>query len=218
MKRGWSMTSRCTKAGVGLVGGVVLAALCSGSVLAQAKQFSDQSLACLMNYAWTMTPPKFTAPDGKVIVVDKTKKTEVVIPVDVAREVTRVARVSAYAEICHLPEEQTANYRTMMRREEAKKAWTDQQLLFINQLHLVTLMVLTGRFERVDKDTGAKSKPGEPIELCDGVMLKPKPATQVSTCSDGEKDKLRAHIKAYIEAAPAASKTAEPVKAGTQKK
>ncbi len=68
------MTSRCKKAGVGLVGGAVLAALCSGSVLAQAKELSDKSLACLMNYAWTMTPPKFTAPDGKVIVVDKTKQ------------------------------------------------------------------------------------------------------------------------------------------------
>jgi hypothetical protein len=103
----------------------------------------------------------------------------------------------------------------MMKREEAKKTWTDQQLLYISQLHLVTIMVLTGKLERTD---AAKGKPDEPLELCDGVQVKPKAAKTVNTCSDGERDKLRAHIKAYIEAAPAAaSKTAEPV-AGTQKK
>jgi len=202
-----------------MLGAAMLAALSSESVLAQSKQFSDQSIACLMNYAWTMTPAKFSAPDGKVIIVDKTKKKDVLIPLEVAREVTRVARVSSYAEICNLPEEQTANYRTLMKREEAKKLWTDQQLLYINQLHLITLMVLTGKLERADKDAASKAKPDEPIELCDGVQLKPKAASTVNTCSEGEKDKLRAHIKAYIEAAPAApSKTAEPVKAGTQKK
>ena len=39
-----------------------------------------------------------------------------------------------------------------MRREEAKAKWTDQQMLFINQLHLFTVMTLTGKVKLVEKD------------------------------------------------------------------
>ena len=39
-----------------------------------------------------------------------------------------------------------------MRREEAKTKWTDQQMLFINQLHLFTVMTLTGKVQLVEKD------------------------------------------------------------------
>ena len=63
-----------------------------------------------------------------------------------------VARLSAYAQVCDSIEEQRANYRTFMKREEAKGKWSDQQLLFINQLHLFTVMTLTGRSPLVEKD------------------------------------------------------------------
>jgi hypothetical protein len=75
-----------------------------------------------------------------------------IVPLDVAREVIRVARLSAYAQLCELPEEQRANFQTFMRREEAKSKWTDQQMLFINQLHLFTVMTLTGKVALVEKD------------------------------------------------------------------
>ena len=39
-----------------------------------------------------------------------------------------------------------------MRREEAKATWTEQQLLYINQLHLFTVMTLTGKVQIVEKD------------------------------------------------------------------
>ena len=89
---------------------------------------------------------------GQDIVVDKTKPSDDIVPLETAREVIRVARLSAYAQLCELAEEQRANYQTLMRREEAKSKWTDQQMLFINQLHLFTVMTLTGKVQLVEKD------------------------------------------------------------------
>ena len=124
----------------------------AGPAFAQNKELSDKSVLTLMQYAWGMVPEKFTTPTGKTIVVDKTKASEAIVPLDMAREVIRVARLSAYAQLCELPEEQRANYQTLMRREEAKSKWTDQQMLFINQLHLFTVMTLTGKVQLVEKD------------------------------------------------------------------
>ena len=95
--------------------------------------------------------------------MDKTKASEVIVPLDTAREVIHVARLSAYAQLCELPEEQRANYQTLMRREEAKSKWTDQQMLFINQLHLFTVMTLTGKVALVEKDGDKQvDRAGEP--------------------------------------------------------
>ena len=108
-------------------------ALLSGApTSAQGKELSEKSVQLLMQYAWALTPPKFTSPDGKTIEVDKSKPKDVIVSVDVAREVIKVARLSAYAQLCELIEEQRANYQTMMRREAAKSKWTDQQLLYIS--------------------------------------------------------------------------------------
>ena len=122
------------------------------SASAQNKELSDKSVTVLMHYAWTMTPTKFTTPTGKVIEVDKSKKNDVVVPLDVARDVIKVARLTAFAQLCDLPEEQAANYQTFMRREEAKAKWTDQQLLYISQLHLFTVMTMTGKIQVVQEE------------------------------------------------------------------
>ncbi|RZI38012.1 hypothetical protein EGT07_36370, partial [Herbaspirillum sp. HC18] len=89
---------------------VLLAGMSPGGATAQnkeqGKQLSDSSVKTLINYAWAMTPAKFTAPDGKVIEVDKSKPNDVIVPIDVAREVIRVAWFSARAQKCNLEEEQ----------------------------------------------------------------------------------------------------------------
>ena len=53
------------------------------------------------------------------------------------------AGLSAHAQVCNLPDDHTLNHRSLMRREVDKKRWTDQQTLYINQLHLTTVMLLT---------------------------------------------------------------------------
>ena len=144
----------------------------------------------LMRYAWGMVPEKFTTPLGKTILVDKSHASEAIVPIEIAREVVRVARMSAYAQLCELPEEQRANYQTLMRREEAKAKWSDQQMLFINQLHLFTVMTLTGKVQLVERD-GDKQ-----------VVVKEGKPVKTETCTDTERKKIQDQVMAYVNSAP----------------
>jgi len=206
------MIGNGARAGIGAV--LALAAWC-GPAAAQNKELSDKSVLTLMQYAWSLVPNKFTSPDGKVIEVDKSKPSEVVVPMETAREAIKVARLSAYAQVCDLIEEQRANYHTFMKREEAKGKWSDQQLLFINQLHLFTVMTLTGKVKLVEKD-GDKE-----------VILNADKPDKTPTCTDTERQKVESQIKSYVAAnvvpapaAPAAPAAAAPapVRPASQKK
>ena len=114
-----------------------------------------------MEYAWTLTPEQFTKPNGETILIDKTKRAEVTIPLDVAREVIRAGRLSAHAQACDLAQEQGDNHQSLMRRQVQSKKWTPQQMVYINQLHLTVVMLLTGRIKLVEKadDEGRKARP-----------------------------------------------------------
>jgi hypothetical protein len=187
-----------TRAGVALAWAAALLAGAIAPALAQSKELSDKSVLTLMKYAWGMVPQKFTTPLGKTIEVDKTKPSESIVPLETAREVIHAARLSAYAQLCELIEEQRANYQTLMRREEAKAKWSDQQILFINQLHLFTVMTLTGKVALVEKD-GDKQV----------VVQEGKPA-KTGTCSDTERKKVQEQIMAFVSTNPAPAPAAAP--------
>jgi hypothetical protein len=204
------MMGKGARAGLVLIGAIALVGGAAASGSAQTKDLSDKSVLALMRYAWAMVPQKFTTPTGKVIEVDKTKASETVVPMDTAREVIRVGRMSAYAQLCELPEEQRANYQTLMKREEEKK-WTDQQMLYINQLHLFTVMTLTGKVQLVEKD-GDKQ-----------VVVQEGKAAKTESCTETERKKIQQSIMAYVgspapPAAPAApAKGAAPTRASEKK-
>lgn len=208
-KRCWGILGRCAGAGMGLVVAAVFAATGGATAAAQNKDLSDKSVQLLMQYAWALTPPKFTAPDGKTIAIDKTKPKDVIVSLDVAREVIKVGRLSAHAQSCQLTEEQRANYLTLMRREQAKSQWSDQQLLYISQLHTTTVMMMTGKLLLVEKD-------GEKV-----VSEREVKSGRTESCTDTERQRVKTQIISYVNAAPApapAAKTAEPAKVGPQKK
>ncbi len=164
---------------------------------AQGKDLSDKSINTLMDYAWAITPAKFTLPSGKEIVVDLTNRASAMVPLDTARNVIRVGRLSANAQICGLREEQGANYQTLMAREQANGKWSDQQLLFISQLHLLTVMMLTGKVAVVSSEGEDKTV------VVDEKAKAEAAAKPVPTCSDTERQKVGEQIKAYLEAEPA---------------
>ena len=166
---------------------------------AQTKELSDKSIETLINYAWAITPPKFTTPEGKTIEVDKSKRDQVVVPLDAARDIVKVGRLSASAQICGLAEQQAANYQTMMAREIAKKKWSEQQLLFISQLHLFTVMMMTGGVKVVDRG----EKEGDKEIIIDNKKLG-KPSD--SACSDAEKGKVQEQLASYRDAGTAPAK------------
>jgi len=168
----------------GLAVAVALLEGVSGVALrAEEKELSDRAVTLLMQYAWQLTPNRFVTPQGKTIEVDKSQRASVAIPTDSAREVIRVARMTAHAEICGLEQEQQANFQTLMRREQAKAKWSDQQMLYINQLHLFTVMALTGK---IKAEAGGKENP--------------LPKVERTTCSDSERREVQQRIMAYVNA------------------
>lgn len=177
-----------------LTANLLLGGLAGTPAVAQGKDLSENSIKTLMDYAWAITPAKFTLPSGKEIVVDLNNRAAAMVPIDVAREVIKVGRLSANAQICDLKEEQGANYQTMMAREQAKGTWSDQQLLFMSQLHLLTVMMLTGKVNVVAKDGEDKA-----VIVDDKKSDAPRPPP---TCSETERKKVGEQIKAYLDAEP----------------
>ena len=86
----------------------------------------------------------YPGPDGKPVKVDKSDPNKFVIPVDDARRIIRAATRSAYAEACELQDLARANYKTLMKGEEAKKTWSQDQIFLINALHMFSVSYFAG--------------------------------------------------------------------------
>ncbi len=161
---------------------------------ASAQDLSEKATRAFMEYAWSLTPEAFTKPNGETIQIDKTKKNEVMIPLDVAREVIRAGRLSAHAQVCELTQEQADNHNSLMRRETLSKKWTPQQIVYINQLHLTVVMMLTGRVKLVEK--GDEKAGDKEVVIEEGTK-------QAQTCTAEQKQKVKELITAYVKTGPA---------------
>lgn len=194
-----------------LIAGWQAAGLAVGAVMlvnapASGQELSERSVKTFMDYAWALTPAKFTKPDGTSVEVDKKDRSKAEVPVETAREVIKVGRLTAHAQICELPEDQVANYRSMMQREDAKGKWTEQQMIYINQLHLTTVMLLTGKIRLVEKKDGEK----------DVVIDEPKPE-KAQTCTDEQRKKVKELIAAYLATGPDFADSSKAAKAPVKK-
>lgn len=179
----WTAGMRAAALGLGML--AIMAAPVSG------QELSERAVRTFMDYAWTLTPAKFTKPDGTSVEIDKKNRQKVEVPMDTAREVIKVGRMTAHAQMCELPEDQIANYHSLMRREEAKGKWTEQQIIYINQLHLTTVMLLTGNIKLVEKTDGGKD-----------VVIDEPEETEANTCTDEQRKKVKELIAAYIATGP----------------
>ncbi len=176
--------------------GLGLCALMMMLTPANAQDISERAVKAFMDYAWSLTPAKFTKPDGTSVEIDKKDRSKAEVPMDTAREVIKVGRLTAHAQICELPEDQVANYRSLMRREEAKGKWTEQQMIYINQLHLTTVMLLTGKIKLVEKTDGGKD-----------VVIDEPEESEANTCTDEQRKKVKELIAAYIATGPDLAET-----------
>ncbi len=177
-----------SRAGKVLAGAAALAFLIPVAS-ASAQDLSEKAVASFMDYAWSLTPQQFSRPDGTTVLIDKKKRDEVMVPVDVAREVIKAGRLSAHAQICDLRDAQIANHRSLMRREEEKKKWTEQQLVYISQLHLTTVMLLTGKIRLVEKQG-------------DKEVIVEEGKAPAASCTDEQKKKVNEMLVAYVKAGP----------------
>ncbi len=184
-----------TRAGKILAGAFALV-IAGPIATASAQELSEKAVKSFLDYAWSLTPQQFSKPDGTVIQIDKKKRDEVMVPLEIARDVIKVGRLSAHAQVCNLQDHQTANHHSMMQREIAKNKWTPQQLVFISQLHLTTVMLLTGKIRLVEKD-GDKE-----------VVVEEEKQAPVQTCTDEQRGKVKEMIAAYVKESPAQKDTA----------
>jgi hypothetical protein len=201
------MTGRRAKDGVTLL---VTAAVIAApmAVQAQAKGQSDRAVSILMEFAWNSLPRQFRGSDGEVIVIDRANKNEVMVPLEKARQIVNVGDLSARAQYCDLPEEQTANFQSMMRRELASEKWTKQQVVFITLLHATTVAYLTGTMKVLFQGEG---------DTAPEIVTKGPVWTE--PCTDKVREDIKARIAAYIGEVPAipaakdaiSGKRAEPV-------
>ena len=160
---------------------------------AAAQEMSENAVQTLMDYAWSLTPDRFTKPDGVLIEVDRNNRKATEVPMDAAREVIKAGRLSAHAQTCDLKEEHAANYRGFMLKESSKNKWTEQQMLYMNQLHLVTVMLLTGKLQVVETATGK-----EPKVIEDGN----KTDADAKSCTPEQKAKIKDTITAFLKTVP----------------
>jgi hypothetical protein len=157
----------------------------------EASELSLKSVKLITGFALTTIPSEVKQPDGKVIKIDRNNLERILVPLEDARRVILAARNSAHAQMCDLPELQAENYLALMRQEQAKNKWTPEQMLFINRLHLFTVMWLTGNVKFMDKGDGKK----EPQ-----VIAEPDKGEK-KTCTPDEKAKVKANIEEYLKTA-----------------
>ena len=162
---------------------------------ASAQEMSEKSIKTVMEYAWLQLPAQYTTKDGKTIITDKKNRDAAVVPIEDAREIIRAGYRSAHAQICELKEDQILNRNSLMRREVEKKKWSDQQLLYIQQLHLTTVMLMTGTVKVVEKIDGKD------------VVTDEKPPTSTS-CTEEQRGKVKEAIATYVKTGPAVALSA----------
>jgi hypothetical protein len=171
---------------------------------ASAQELSEKATRTFMEYAWTLTPERFTKPNGETILIDKTKRDDVMVPLDVAREVIRVGRLSAHAQVCNLAQEQADNHSSLMRRQSQSKKWNPQQMVYINQLHLTVVMLLTGRIKLVERPEGGPADGANPTkEAAKEVVVAEEAQKANQTCTEEQKDKVKELIATYVKSGPA---------------
>lgn len=196
-------------AGRGWACAVAMSAMLAAAPVS-AQELSEKATRTFMEYAWTLTPERFTKPNGETILIDKTKRDEVTIPLDVAREIIRAGRLSAHAQVCGLAQEQGDNHSSLMRRQSQSKKWSPQQMVYINQLHLTVVMLLTGRIKLVEKPEGPDAAKAGADAAAKEVVVAEEAQKAGQTCSAEQKSKVKELIAAYVKTGPALASSSPP--------
>jgi hypothetical protein len=172
-------------------------------------KLSDSAVRVMLTFAISILPDEIPSKSGKMVKLDKSDPSKYLIPLDDARRVIRVATRSAYAEVCGLPEFEKANFETMLRSEQARQTWSADQMRFIQVLHTFATSYFAGNVkitEESETGQGAKAKEGAAAaNATDGS------ATTITTkkleCLPGQKEKVAAAIKSYVQSNPTSAPT-----------
>lgn len=193
-----------TTAGKVLAGAAALM-LSAGAAVAQEKQkqLSDLTVQKYMEYAWSNMGPQYSDREGNTIKIEKSKKDQIIVPLDTAREVIITAGRGARARVCGLMQEEVLNFQSLVNRENAKNKWSKEQKQYMTVLHTTVIQLNAGTAKlRVD---------GEGNKLVEESQ-QPKPPRP---CTDAERASLKEEIAAYVAQTPDIAKKASQASQGT---
>jgi hypothetical protein len=168
---------------------------------------SDSAVRVLMTYAFSIIPETQHGADGKAVKVDKSDPKLFLIPAEDARRVIRAATRSAYAEACEMVDLAQANYQALIKSEEAKKVWSEQQLMMITALHIFSASYFAGnaKITAVPDEGSTTVSKGDAAaqggdQAAGGIDLTTPKRPQ---CPPEQKQKVMNSINAYVQAAQA---------------
>ena len=172
------------KAGRALVAAIAVLAI--GVSAPAHAQISDQSVNWYIQFVWNNLGAQFSERDGTVVRIDKSKKEEVIVPIDVARDVIVGGWRGARTRICDLTDEFAANFELTRANANKKGNWTAQQRHFMKAL-----------FQRVVQLNSGKTKV---VVSEDGKVVKEEVVKSkiIKDCTDEERESLRKEIKAMV--------------------
>jgi len=177
----------------------------------ESKGMSDSSVRVLMSYSFSIIPEEIPGPDGTKVKIDKSDPKKFLLPSDDARRIIRAATRSAYADVCQLYELGQANYQTMIKAEEARKVWSQEQIQMINALHIFAVSYFTGNIKIANGPADA-----DPAAPDDGSTTVAKGGTEPAgegegaedvasaeppKCPPAQKEKVTKAINAYVQEA-----------------
>jgi hypothetical protein len=163
------------------------ASMASAQTAAVKTDISDKTLRTLKTLAWQSLPTKIIQSDNKVVEIDKSNPSKIIIPDADAREVVRVAHLTARAHRCDLQDLVLANRNALLLRAQKTGRWSESQLQYINTLHLFTVQLLVGKVELVEPE---KAKTDfDPKNA-------PMPQDNTKVCNEQEKQDILSAVEA----------------------
>lgn len=165
-------------------------------------KLSDSAVRVMSTFALSILPDEIPSQGGQMVKIDKSNPNLYLIPIDDARHVIRVATRSAYAEVCNLLELEKQNYNTLMRTEQLRNVWTEQQMMFIRALHTFATSYFAGNVKITEQaDSAPKTKDGK--AAADAATGASKTiAPKKLECSDEQRAKVTQSITAYVATGP----------------
>lgn len=167
---------------------LVSASVAVAQTQAGKNEVSEKTLKTLKALAWQSLPSKIIYGDKRVLEIDKSDPSKVIIPDADAREVIRSAHLTARAHKCDLQELVIANRDALLLRYKNTGKWNESQLQYINALHLYTVQLLVGKVEVVDADKARADFDPKTAPL--------PSAGNVGNCNDKEKQDILSAVEA----------------------
>ncbi len=185
------------KLGLGIF--LFFVAIAMNSVVASAakNQPNDKVLNMLTKLAYSQVPAKIKdRKTGKVIELNKDDPKSIIIPIPDARRIIRVGYISGKAQLCSIEPYQIALYQSMMRAETKSGKWTPAQLVYINKLHLMTVMMTTGQIAVKDGALTDAERDAAKKEVTEALKKK---LVKKSKCSAKQLKEIKSVIEKFVD-------------------